>query len=267
MRCREPTASQDHIPIQRKLFSVDIPNTVNPRIGQQHDYKDMSGIKPIKVWGKAGVNPPKVVMILEELSLPYEVVEYPIADVKKPEYLAINPNGRLPAIQDPNSDLTLWESGAIVEYLVEKYDKQHLISFEPGSTEQYHAKQWLYFQVSGQGPYFGQAAWFAKFHPEQLPSAKERYNNEVKRVSGVLDEWLGQQKQKYAETGGDGPWLVGNRCSFADISFIMWDLVIGMILPKEEYDTSKFPHLADWYGRMASRKAIKPVVSAAGPSK
>ena len=65
----------------------------------------------LKVWGEGGPNPPKVAIILEELGLPYEFVPIAMADVKKPEYLAINPNGRLPAIYDPNTNITLWESG------------------------------------------------------------------------------------------------------------------------------------------------------------
>lgn len=74
-----------------------------------------STLKPIKLWGRAGLNPSKVKIILEELSLPYEAISVPLATVKNPEYVAINPNGRLPAIYDPNTDLTLWESGAIIE--------------------------------------------------------------------------------------------------------------------------------------------------------
>ncbi len=106
-----------------------------------------SSLKPIKTYGKGGPNPPKVIIILEELGLPYEVIPTPFSDVKKPEYLSINPNGRLPAIYDPNTDLTLWESGAIIEYLVETYDKDNKISFPQGSNESYLTKQWLYYQV------------------------------------------------------------------------------------------------------------------------
>jgi glutathione S-transferase len=108
-----------------------------------------SQIKPIKVWGKGGPNPPKIAIVLEELGLPYETVAIPLTDVKKPDYLAINPNGRLPAIYDPNTDLTLWESGAIIEYLIERYDTTHKLSFAPGTAETYHAKQWLFFQTTG----------------------------------------------------------------------------------------------------------------------
>lgn len=94
-------------------------------------------------------------MILEELGVPYEAEAVPMTDIKKPEYLAINPNGRLPSIYDPNTAITLWESGAIVEYLIERYDTERKLSFEPGTAESYHAKQWLFFQASRQGPYYG----------------------------------------------------------------------------------------------------------------
>lgn len=74
-----------------------------------------SQIKTIKVWGKGGPNPPKVAILLGELGLPHELIVVPLSKAKEPEYLAINPNGRIPAIYDPNTDLTLWESGAIIE--------------------------------------------------------------------------------------------------------------------------------------------------------
>jgi glutathione S-transferase len=92
-------------------------------------------------------------MVLEELGLPHEINPISFPDLKKPEFLKINPNGRMPAIYDPNTDLTLWESGAIIEYLIEVYDKDHKMSFAPGSNDSFLAKQWLFFQVSGQGPY------------------------------------------------------------------------------------------------------------------
>jgi glutathione S-transferase len=106
----------------------------------------MSGIQPIKVYGKGGPNPPKIAIICRELNIPHEIVAQTFPSLKEPEYLAINPNGRMPAIKDPNTGLTLWESGAIIEYLIEKYDKDLKISFAPGTTEYYLAKQWLFFQ-------------------------------------------------------------------------------------------------------------------------
>lgn len=121
---------------------------VSPRYYPNHicTMSSSTTLNPITIWGKGGPNPPKVRIIAQELGLPYEVKDINFADLKQPEFLKINPNGRMPAIQDPNTDLTLWESGAIIEYLVEKYDTERKISFEPGSKESYLAKQWLFFQ-------------------------------------------------------------------------------------------------------------------------
>jgi glutathione S-transferase len=225
-----------------------------------------SQIKPIKVWGQSGPNPVKIAMILKELSLPYEVVPVPFSDVKTPEYLAINPNGRLPSIHDPNTGITLWESGAIIEYLIERYDTpQHRLSFAPGTPESYHAKQWLYFQTTGQGPYYGQLTWFKKFHPEQVPSAIERYTKEINWVTGVLDGSLARQKEEY---GGDsidgGPWLVGNKLSFADLAFIPWQKMVGMFLDNDDYDLNNFPHVKEWLGKMTSRETVKTALEEDG---
>ena len=221
-----------------------------------------SDIKPIKVWGQGGPNPPKVAMILEELDLSYEVTPIPFSDVKKPEYLAVNPNGRLPAIYDPNTDITLWESGAILEYLIERYDKTHRISFAPGTPESYHAKQWLFFQASGQGPYYGQLAWFKRLHPENVPSAIERYVKEINRVTGVLDGHLAKQKEEHggSSAGGDGPWLVGNKLSYADIAFIPWQIRVPRALGKEEYDVDNYPNVKEWLDKMTSREAVRKVL-------
>ena len=218
-----------------------------------------SQIKPIKVWGQGGPNPPKVAIVLGELGIPHEIVPVGISEVKKPEYVAINPNGRIPAIYDPNTDITLWESGAILEYLIELYDKKHQLSFAPGTAESWHAKQWLYFQATGQGPYYGQSIWFKRYHAEKIPTAVERYVKEVNRVSGVLEGHLAQQKKEHGSSG-DGPWLVGNKLSYADISFIPWQWLLPNILEKDEYDPDNFPHLKEWLGKMTSREVIKTVL-------
>ena len=224
-----------------------------------------SQIKPIKVWGQVGPNPPKVAIILKELGLPHEIVDTPFSDVKKPEYLAVNPNGRIPAIHDPNTDITLWESGAIIEYLTEKYDAKHQISFASGTPESYQARQWLYFQVSGQGPYYGQAGWFKIYHSEQVPSAIERYIKEINRVTGVLEGVLVQQKEKYGDgsAGSDGPWLVGNKLSYADMAFIPWQVIVGRFYKKDEFNQDDFPLVKEWLGKMTSRAAVKNVLDVA----
>ncbi|KAJ5798425.1 glutathione S-transferase [Penicillium pulvis] len=169
--------------------------------------------QPIKIWGHwGGPNPWKVIVLLEELDLPYNLELVEFSDVKKPEYLDVNPNGRLPTIEDPNTGIVLWETAAIIPYLIEQYDKKGMLSYAE-LPEKYLCQQWLAFQASGQGPYFGQATWFARFHPEKLPSAIERYVNEIFRVIGVLEEGLTRN--------GTG-WLVGDKCTYADLSFITW---------------------------------------------
>ncbi|KAK5034710.1 Transcriptional regulator ure2 [Exophiala sideris] len=192
-----------------------------------------SHLKPIKLYGAHGANPPKVAVILEELGLPFEIVKVPITDVKKPEYVALNPNGRLPTIQDPNlNNITIWESGAIIDYLIERYDQDRKLSFAPGTIESYHTKQWLFFQASGQGPYF----------------------NEVDRVNGVLESWLTQQKDKVP--GGDGPWLVGGKVTLADLSFASWHRAMSMAMP-DDYSVDKFPLVREWYEKMLAREKTK----------
>lgn len=212
-----------------------------------------SAVRPIKLYGQGGLNPAKVRILLEELHIPFEAISVKLADVKNPEYVAINPNGRVPAIYDPNSGITLWESGAIMEYITERYDSKHQMSFPPGSNEAYHAKQWLFYQMSGQGPYYGQASWFLNFHPEKLPSAIERYIAEINRVSGVLDAHLGREKEKH----GSGPWLVGNKYSFADLAFLAWQNAMSRMLSKEQYDVDKYPQLKQWLANMNGREASK----------
>ena len=215
-----------------------------------------SQIKPIIVHGKGGPNPPKVGYILNELGLPYEFASTTMADVKKPEFLAINPNGRLPAIHDPNTNITLWESGAIVEYLIEQYDTKHQLSFPRGTPEYYLTKQWLIFQVTGQGPYYGQAVWFTRYHHEELPSARERYVKEINRVSGVLEGHLAQQKEKYG--GGDGPWLVGNKLSYADLAFVPWQTLASAFYEERgEHKSDDYPLVKEWLAKMSARESVK----------
>jgi glutathione S-transferase len=215
-----------------------------------------TSLQPIKVWGKGGPNPPKVAIVLAELDLPHEITPIPLSKVKEPSYTAINPNGRIPAIHDPNTDLTLWESGAIVEYLVERYDKDHKISFPAGSNEAQLARQWLFFQVSGQGPYYGQASWFKKFHSEKVPSAVERYVGEINRVTGVLEGHLQREKDKWES--GEGPWLVGNKYSYADLAFLSWQTIVTRVIEKGDgFDQDKFPVVKDWVARILKRSAVK----------
>lgn len=213
-----------------------------------------ASLKPITLYGKHGPNPPKVRMLLEELNLPYELIDTQFPDLKKPDFLAINPNGRMPAIHDPNANLTLWESGAIIEYLLEKYDTAHTLSFPAGSNESQLARQWLFFQVSGQGPYYGQAMWFTKFHSEQIASAQDRYYREIERVTSVLNTHLEKQ-----DKGADGPWLVGGKYSYADLAFVPWQY-IGEAALKGKFDLGPYTEVKGWMERLLEKKGIKKVV-------
>ncbi|AEO54056.1 hypothetical protein MYCTH_2313641 [Thermothelomyces thermophilus ATCC 42464] len=218
-----------------------------------------SDLKPIKAYGKGSPNTDKVVIILEELGLPHEIETVPYSDVKKPEYLAINPNGRLPSIRDPNTGLTLWESGAILQYLVDKYDTDHKLSFPAGSNEDYLAKQWLFFQTTGQGPYYGQAVWFTTYHQEKLPSAIDRYINEIKRVTGVIEGHLARQKEEHgAKEGFDGPWLVGNKLSYVDFSFAPWQAIAKRLFGETgQYNEDDYPFVKEWLGKLLARESVR----------
>ncbi|OJJ65644.1 hypothetical protein ASPBRDRAFT_35766 [Aspergillus brasiliensis CBS 101740] len=198
----------------------------------------------------AGPNPKKVRMILEELCLPYECCFLEFPEMKLPDFLYINPNGRVPAIIDPNNkQLTLWESGAIIEYLVETYDLTRTISFPAFTTEWFQAKQWLHFQMSGQGPYFGQAVWFKVHHPEFIQSCYDRYVNEIRRVAGVLDSVLKDQD-----------YLVGGRCSYADISFVIWFQFVPWVAGEYINLQSEYPHLSRWLRALEDRPAVKKIL-------
>ncbi|KAI4259295.1 MAG: hypothetical protein LQ352_000835 [Teloschistes flavicans] len=143
--------------------------------------------KPIKLYShNGGPNTPKVAIILEELGLPYEseILEFP--DMKKEPYTSVNPNGRVPAIEDPNTGITLWESSAIYDYLLETYDKNGSLHFKTGH-EKFFQKSWMAFQISGQGPYYGQRAWFLVYHREKIQSAIDRYGNEYVIPPSPLD--------------------------------------------------------------------------------
>ena len=215
-------------------------------------------LKPIVLYSHVtGPNPWKVVAIFEELGLPYETKLLQFPEMKQEPFEKINPNGRVPAIEDPNTGINLWESGAIVEYLVETYDKQNTISFAAGTPDYFYAKQWLHFQMSGQGPYFGQAVWFTRFHSEQLPSARERYVNEIRRVCGVLNRAL--EGREY---------LVGGKYSFADAAFVPWYGIVPFITG-DAFDLAKdFPNLNAWLERVRARpawvKTLKAKAEASG---
>jgi len=129
---------------------------------------------------------------------------------------------------------------------------EHKLSYPQGTDEYHHCKQFLHFQMSGQGPYFGQAWVFTHLFPEKLPSVVERYMNEIKRVHSVLEVHLATRD-----------WLVGDRCTYADLAFITWQEIAG-ILAKENpgyFETERdFPRVYAWYNRMVEKPSLKKLM-------
>ncbi|KAH9847855.1 glutathione S-transferase C-terminal-like protein [Lenzites betulinus] len=211
----------------------------------------MSQTKPITLHGGVvGPNPFSVAVVLEELGLDYDVVMIDTykGEHKQPAYTKINPNGRVPALVDhSNGDFAIWYSDAILLYLVDKYDTEHKLSVAD-PNERYSLIQWLFYQASGQGPYFGQAMWFLNYHGEKIPSAIERYQKEILRVLGVLESVLSKQE-----------WLVGGKLTIADLSFVPWNEgAIHLALKGVEGgDVEKeFPSVFKWHQKLIARPIV-----------
>ncbi|KAI1120887.1 thioredoxin-like protein [Nemania abortiva] len=216
-----------------------------------------ASLKPITLWGhQIGPNPLKVRMVLEELGVPYDFKILEFHEIKGEAFLNINPNGRVPAIEDPNTGLALWESGPIIEYLVDQYDKDHKISYDT-FPEKYQIKQWIGYQISGQGPYYGQGVWFSFFHHERLQSAVDRYFKEVERVRSVLDLHLSRQagEAQGAKVSAKDNWLVGDKCTVADLSWFIWEQIINFTLARagRPIEEGKYPHYEAWYKKLEER--------------
>ena len=148
----------------------------------------------IKLYTAGTPNGWKVSVLLEELGVDYELHAINLSEneQKQPEFLAINPNGRIPAIVDTEVDngFAVFESGAVMVYLAEKYG-QFLPTDIKGRSQ---VMQWLMFQMGGIGPMMGQANVFFRYFPEKIPAAIERYQNEVNRLFGVLDGHLAERE-------------------------------------------------------------------------
>jgi GST-like protein len=180
--------------------------------------------------------------MLEEIALPYEVhpIDISKGDQMKPEYLAINPNNKIPAIIDtdgPNGmPFRLFESGAILLYLAEKSGQ-----FWPADMRRrYTVIQWLMFQMGGVGPMFGQANYFYRLE-EKVPYAIERFHKEARRLYSVLDQALGRKD-----------YLAGEY-SIADIATYPWvGRHEGHHVKLEEY-----PNVERWFGAISQRPAVQ----------
>ncbi len=181
----------------------------------------------------------KVSMALEEMQLPYEVhlVDLSAGDQHKPEFRAMNPNGRIPVIRDRDTGVTVFESGAILLYLAEKSGRL----MPSDLAGRYDVMQWLMFQMSGIGPMQGQAVAFVRYFPEEVPQAIARYTNETRRLYEVLDGHL-----------ADREYLAGEY-SIADIANYSWIRSwYWARVPVEGLE-----HLQRWMDDLAARPGIQ----------
>jgi GST-like protein len=192
-------------------------------------------------WGTP--NGKKASVMLEEVGLPYELHAINIGkgDQFTPDYVAINPNSKIPAIVDLDGPggkpIKVFESGAILIYLAEKTGK--LLATEPRARME--ALEWLMFQMGGVGPMFGQAHHFLRQAPEQIAYAQERYVKEVRRLYAVMDRRL-----------GEADYLAG-AYSIADVATYPW--VSRHTWHKVEL--TEFPHVERWYKAISARPAVE----------
>ncbi|MAY35875.1 MAG: glutathione S-transferase [Spongiibacteraceae bacterium] len=202
----------------------------------------------IELYTAATPNGWKASIALEELGLPYELKAIALDknEQKTPEFLAINPNGRIPAIIDRDADITVFESGAILQYLAEKTGK--LMPADPKGK--YSVIQWLMFQMGGVGPMQGQANVFYRYFPEKIQPAIDRYQHETRRLYEVLDGRL---------KGRD--WLADDY-SIADIANFTWVHVhfwAGV-------EVEGLENLQAWMERMRSRSAVQKGLNVPPPA-
>ena len=194
----------------------------------------------ITLYTAATPNGHKASVTLEELGLPYTVQPLNLmkGEQKQPEFLAINPNGRIPAIVDSEEDnFAVFESGAIMIYLAEKTGKL-LPSDMRGRSS---VIQWLMFQMGGLGPMMGQANVFYRYMPEKIQPAIDRYQNESKRLITVLDSRL-----------KDHEYLAGDY-SIADIANFCWARTFNW----SGVDISDLPNLQRWMDTIYKREAVQ----------
>lgn len=196
----------------------------------------------------------KASAVLEESGLAYDahLVKFDTQDQKTPEFLSLNPNGKIPAILDPDGPdgqpLGLWESGAILSYVANKAG----VLLPNTEAQRLEALQWVFFQVGGVGPMMGQFGHFFKFADQSINHdyALARYRDEVRRLLQVLEQQL---------TGQD--FIVGTDYSIADLSIWPWIRTLhGFYAATEALGLDDFPRVNDWLGRCQSRPASQAAV-------
>ena len=193
----------------------------------------------------------KVSIMLEEIGLPYEVhlVDFGKDDQKTPEFLSLNPNGKIPAILDPNgpgaAPLGLFESGAILQYLAEKTGRL----LPSDAARRWQTIQWVHFQMGGIGPMFGQVGFFHKFAGKEFAEKRplERYVAESKRLLGVLEARLAGRQ-----------WIMDGDYTIADIASLGWVRnLIGFYGARELVGFDDFVNVSGWLDRGLARPAVQ----------
>lgn len=186
----------------------------------------------------------KVSIMLEETGLEYatHVIDIRKGDQFTPEFVAVNPNSKIPAIVDQDTGLNVFESGAILIYLAEKTGK-FLPTDLVGRSQ---TLQWLMFQMGGVGPMFGQMNHFRYFAPEQIQYGIERYTNEAKRLLGVLDKQL-----------SINAYLAGNDYTIADMATLPWINSYQVMGEKAGLTLEPFPQVKRWHDELMARPAVQ----------
>jgi GST-like protein len=191
----------------------------------------------------------KLPILFEEMGVPYDwaLVDFSQGQQRSPEFLEINPNGRIPALVDRARGVTVAESGAILEYAARRFQSPLLPSQEEDLRLHLQVKQWLYWQVSALGPSMGQAMYFqriAQVQGHKDPFAIGRFVAEAERCLGMLDAQLG---------GGGGPFVLGERCTLVDVACFAYCASAYWA----RADTSEMPHLRAWLERLHQRPSFK----------
>ena len=182
----------------------------------------------------------KVSIMLEEIELPYETHAINIGKDEQftPEFLAISPNNKIPAIVDRDNGRSMMESGAILMYLAEKTGK-----LMPANEDgKWRVMEWLMMQMGSVGPMLGQTHHFVKYNRGKVPYAEERYLNENKRIYGVLDRRL-----------GECAYLAGNDYTIADVATFPWIARWDW----QTMDLNSTPNVKRWYLELAARPAVQ----------
>jgi GSH-dependent disulfide-bond oxidoreductase len=205
----------------------------------------------IQLYSLGTPNGVKPLFLLEEAGLPYEAhkIDFGQQDQKTPEFLSLNPNGKIPALLDPDGPegrpFALFESGAMLIYLADKAGR-----FIPQTPEaRWHCIQWVMFQMGGVGPMFGQLGFFNKFDGKSYEDKRplQRYVSESKRLLGVMDAAL---------DGRD--WFVGDEYSIADMSMLGWVRnLITFYEARDLVEFDRFANVAAWLERGLARPATQ----------